>query len=73
MENQHQRDELEKHNLSERVSHVENENSLLKQLVTQRADVEAVKDVLEVHHTAAMQGIEDIKTEIKKIQPRKSP
>lgn len=61
LEHGRETDRLEKEALSERVSHVENENDLLKRLVTQRAEVDLVKTTLEDHHGKAMTGIDEIK------------
>jgi polyhydroxyalkanoate synthesis regulator protein len=42
--------------LEMKVQHVESENDLLTQLVTQRADVDKVLKLLDDHHKAAMSG-----------------
>jgi predicted nuclease with TOPRIM domain len=41
-------------NTEQRLSHVEEENKLLKDMVTQRANVEAMLDLLEHHHSESM-------------------
>lgn len=66
LEHEAEKDRLTKVQLSERVSHVEDENALLKQLVTQRAEVDALTVKLDTHHQQAMAGVQEILGELRK-------
>jgi chromosome segregation ATPase len=51
--------------LEQKLTHVKAENDLLKDLVTQRANVEAIADVLDFHHKESMEAWEKICKTIK--------
>ena len=51
-----------------KLMHLEDENKLLKALVTQKANVDAVLDLLEEHHRMAMKKQEEIMTAIRELR-----
>jgi len=54
-----ERRKLQEETLSARVSKVDSENQLLRDMVTQRAEVERVNNSLAEHHREAMASISD--------------
>ena len=62
--------------LAQQVKHVESENNLLKEMVTQRANVEGIGNMLQYHHDQAMSRIDELPEKILEVfmpvlQPRK--
>lgn len=59
MDNELERRKLREETLNARVDKVDSENQLLRDLVTQRAEVDKVHNAVQEHHEAALAAIED--------------
>lgn len=60
LEHENERHELKEGALETRCEHLESENKLLMEMVTQRAEVAEVKGMLDRHHKEAMKKFDEL-------------